>query len=115
MSTRDLLAVSIKHTEYKWKFGDPCTLWGWKRTKDDEERCFGGYTTLPVKAELYTAEEFSSKYPEPWMKTDESVKVCVGFCKKYKDYDTVLVKYEDYIKYCELADLPLGEEVNDET
>ena len=25
---RNLLAVSIKHTEYRWKFGMPCVLWG---------------------------------------------------------------------------------------
>lgn len=33
---RNLLAVSIKHTEYRWKFGMPCVLWG-QRTKDDEK------------------------------------------------------------------------------
>lgn len=35
MSERNLVAVSIKHTEYRWKFGKPCILWG-HRTKDDE-------------------------------------------------------------------------------
>ena len=34
---RNLVAVSIKHTEYRWKFGKPCILWG-HRTKDDEKR-----------------------------------------------------------------------------
>lgn len=37
MSERNLVAVSIKHTEFRWKFGMPCWLWG-HRTKDDEKR-----------------------------------------------------------------------------
>ena len=53
MSERNLLAVSIKHTEYRWKFGNPCVLWG-TRTSDGEKRSFGGYTQNPNKAELYT-------------------------------------------------------------
>ena len=52
MAERNLVAVSIKHTEYKWKFGDPLCLWGYKRTNDEEERCFAGYTLYPNVAEI---------------------------------------------------------------
>lgn len=42
MSERNYYAVSLKHL-YPWKFGDKLCLWGYKRTKDNEERCFAGY------------------------------------------------------------------------
>lgn len=108
MGKRNLVAVSIKHTEYKWKFGKPCVLWG-HRTKDEEERSFGGYTEFPNNAEVYSLEEWqnSSYSGVDWMKTDEPVHMCVDFCKKYKQYDTVLVPLEEYIGYCKYACLPL--------
>ena len=52
MKERKYLAISIKHTEYGWKFGKPCVLWGYKQTKDDEKRCFADYTQYPEKAEM---------------------------------------------------------------
>ena len=107
MNERNLVAVSIKHTEYKWKFGMPCVLWG-HRTKDDEKRSFGGYTMFPNEAEVYSLKEWQRAYPNcEWIKTDEPVRMCMGFCKKYKEFDTVLVPLEQYIKYCEGADLAL--------
>lgn len=101
MSERNLLAVSIKHTEYRWKFGKPCVLWG-TRTSDGEKRSFGGYTQNPNKAELYTLEEWqNSGYGyNDICKVDAPVKMEIGFCRKYKKYDTVLVMYDDYICYC---------------
>ena len=107
MKERNLVAVSIKHTAYKWKFGKPCWLWGDHRTKDDEKRCFGGYTLYPNNAELYSLEDWARDANCPWLKVDEPVKLCIGFCKKYKKFDTVLVTLEDYVKYCEVACLPL--------
>lgn len=108
MSKRNLVAVSIKHTEYRWKFGKPCILWG-HRTKDDEKRSFGGYTQFPNNAEVYSLEEWqNSGYKNcEWMKIDEPVHMCVNFCKKYKQYDTVLVPLDEYIGYCKCACLPL--------
>lgn len=108
MAERNLLAVSIKHTEYKWKFGKPCILWG-HRTKDDEKRSFGGYTEFPNCAELYSLEDWkNSGYSNSeWMKIDEPVHMCIDFCKKYKKYDTVLVPAKEYISYCMMAGLPL--------
>lgn len=53
MGERNLVAVSIKHTIYGWKFGMPCWLWG-SRTKDEEKRSFGGYTQYPNNAEVYS-------------------------------------------------------------
>lgn len=108
MSERNLIAVSIKHTEYKWKFGMPCVLWG-HRTKDDEKRSFGGYTQFPNNAEVYSLEDWanSSYAHSDIMKIDEPVQLSVNFCKKFKNFDTVLVSLDQYIKYCECAGLPL--------
>ena len=105
---RNLVAVSIKHTMYKWKFGMPCVLWG-HRTADEEKRSFGGYTQYPNHAELYSLEDWEkSGYAKTeWMKTDEQVHLCIDFCKKYKKFDTVLVPFEEYVGYCKFACLPL--------
>lgn len=107
MAERNLLAVSIKHTEYKWKFGMPCVLWG-RRTKDGEKRSFGGYTLYPANAELYSLEDWqTSGYGSGDIcKVDEPVKMEIGFCKRWKQYDTVLVRYDDYITFCKAANLP---------
>lgn len=104
--SRNLLAISIKHTEYKWKFGKPCVLWG-SRTDDDSKRSFGGYTLNPYEAELYTLKEWQeSGYGiGDICKVDEPVKMELGFCRKWKNYDTVLVNYDDYITYCKACNL----------
>ena len=107
MAKRNLLAISVKHTIYRWKFGMPCVLWG-HRTQDDEKRSFGGYTQFPERAELYTIEEFREHYDNSAIfKFDEPVKMEIGFCKKWKKYDTVFIRYEDYINYCKAACLSL--------
>ena len=108
MSERNLVAVSIKHTEYRWKFGMPMWLWG-HRTKDDGKRSFSGYTQYPNNAEVYSLEDWAkSGYNNcEWMKLDEPVHLSVDFCKKYKQYDTVLVPLDEYIGYCKCACLPL--------
>lgn len=108
MNERNLVAVSIKHTMHGWKFGMPCWLWG-HRTKDDEKRSFGGYTQYPNNAEVYSLEDWAkSGYNNcEWMLVDRSVCMCVDFCKKYKQYDTVLVPLELYIAYCKCACLAL--------
>ena len=107
-SERNLVAVSIKHTEYKWKFGMPCLLWG-HRTEDDQKRSFGGYTQFPHHAELYSLEDWEkSNYARSdIMKVDEPVQLDVNFCKKWKKYDTVLVPYDEYVAYCKFAHIPL--------
>lgn len=106
---RNLVAVSIKHTEYRWKFGMPCWLWG-RRTKDDEKRSFSGYTEYPNQAEIYSLQEWQdSGYGTcDICKVDEPVHMEFGFCKKWKKYDTVLVPIEKYISYCKCAGLPLN-------
>lgn len=111
MSERNLLAISIKHTEHKWKFGKPCVLWG-HRTRDDEPRSFAGYTTDPREAEMYSIEDWkNSGYASaPWMKVDKPVNMCVDLCKRYREYDTVLVFYTQYIAYCAMSCiLPKGD------
>lgn len=107
-ATRNLVAISIKHTEYKWKFGMPCWLWG-HRTKDEEKRSYGGYTQFIHNAEIYSLKEWQeSGYGKGDIcKVDEPVSMENNFCKKYKDYDTVLVPYEQYKAYCVMAGLPL--------
>ena len=110
MNERNLVAVSIKHTEYRWKFGMPCVLWG-HRTQDHAKRSFGGYTIYPNHAEVYSIKEWQeSGYANAeWMKTDEPVHMEINFCKKYKKYDTVLVPIDEYIGYCKCACLALDE------
>lgn len=108
MAERNLVAVSIKHSEWKWKFGMPVWLWG-RRTKDEEERCFGGYTQYPNNAEIYSLEEWhKSGYGAGSIcKVDEPVHMEIGFCKKWKKYDTVLVPYDEIVNYYNVAALPL--------
>jgi hypothetical protein len=102
MSDRKYLAISIKHTEYGWKFGKPCVLWGYHRTKDDEKRCFAGYTEDIRSAELYSAEEFIRNYgasiccPHP-------VKMRPNLCEAYRKYDTVLMLESDYQAYYDMC------------
>lgn len=109
MNERNLVAVSIKHTMYRWKFGMPMILWG-HRTENNEKRSFGGYTQYPNEAEVYSLEDWkNSGYTNSeWMKLDEPVKLCINFCKKYKQYDTVLVLLEDVFRYYKGAGLALG-------
>ena len=45
-SERNLVAVSVKHTEYRWKFGMPCILWG-HRTKDEEKKVVWWVYSIP--------------------------------------------------------------------
>lgn len=105
---RKYVAVSIKHTEHKWKFGDPCTLWGWKQTEDDKPRCFSDYTVYLSKAERYALGEFTAHGYDPDLcKDDEPVVMCPDFCKRYKRYDTVLVDAGMYFHYCLLCGLPI--------
>lgn len=108
MAERNLVAISIKHTEYRWKFGMPCVLWG-HRTKDDEERSFGGYTIYPNNAEIYSLKEWQeSEYGAGDVcKVDTPVHMEINFCKKWKKYDTVLVPIDEYIGYCKCACLAL--------
>ena len=81
MSDRNLLAISVKHTEYRWKFGMPCILWG-SRSKDNENRSFGGYTIFPENAELYSLQDWEKSGFRncEWMKLDEPVKIEIGVC-----------------------------------
>lgn len=114
MSARNLIAVSIKHSEYRWKFGMPLCLWG-HRTKDDEKRSFGGYTQYPNNAEAYSMEDWEKiGYKNgDVMKLDEPVHLEIKFCKKWHKYDTVLVPLDEIIGYYKMSCLALdrpGEE-----
>lgn len=104
---RKYVAISIKHSAYKWKFGKPLLLWGYKQTKDDEPRCFADYTFYLSKAERYALGEFTAHGYDPELcKDDEPVSICPDFCKRYKKYDTVLVDADMYFGYCLLSCLP---------
>lgn len=102
-NARKYIAISIKHTEYKWKFGIPCTLWGYKRTDDNEERCFAGYTDNVNNAELYAIDDFKNHGYDETICKSEPVKMCPSLCKKYNQYDTVLVLEEDYKAYLRIC------------
>lgn len=107
MNERKYVAVSIKHSAYKWRYGAPMCLWG-HRTKDDEERSFGGYTMYPNSAELYSLKDWhESGYPADNIKYDEPVHIGSDFCKRWKNYDTVLVPLDEYITYCKCNYLAL--------
>lgn len=105
MNERKYFAVSLKHL-YPWKFGDKLCLWGYKRTKDNEERCFGGYTECVENAELYSIEEFCGAYNKtiPHLMKEEPVKIDYKQWRSLKaHYDSVLVAREDvesYYKMC---------------
>lgn len=108
MNVRKYLAISIKHTEHQWKFGMPCVLWGYKQTKDDEKRCFADYTQYPNKAEVYSLQDWlDSGYSDSIIKMDEPAHMEIDLCKKWKEYDTVLIDKEEYIGYCKMCSLPL--------
>ena len=109
MNTRNLFAISIKHSIHGWKLGKPLVLWGTRKTADDERRRFGGYSVYPKNAEVYSLQDWqNSGYSTcSWMKLDTPVKFCLNFCKKFKKYDTVLMEVEDYMAYCKLCGIPL--------
>lgn len=104
---RHYIAVSIKHTAENWKFGMPCVLWGYKQTADDEKRCFANYTIYPEKAERYAIGEFEQHGYGKDIVKPEPVKMCLDLCKRYKQYDTVLIDAKQYIGYCNMADLEI--------
>lgn len=107
MGERKYIAVSIKHTEYGWKFGMPCVLWGYKQTKDDEKRCFADYTRYLSNAERYAIGEFEEHgYGHSTVKP-EPVKMEIGFCKKWRKFDTVLVDAEEYELYCKMCNIKM--------
>ena len=93
MKDRKYLAVSIKHSA-----GTRFTLWGWERTKDEQERCFTGYlgTMDYDKCELYSLEDFQEHYGHGVIKCDKPVKMTMDLARKWDEYDTVLVDYEEY-------------------
>ena len=105
MGKRKYIAISVKHTKDKWKFGDPCVLWGWKQTKDDEPRCFSGYTEYLSKAERYDIDDFKVHGYSSDVIKPEPVQMSVDLCKRWKVFDTVLVEYELYEAYCKLSGL----------
>ena len=113
-SRRNFIAVSIKHSEYRWEFGKPLVLWG-HRTSDDELRSFGGYTQYPNNAEVYSMEDWeNSGYKNgDVMKLDEPVHMELNFCKKWRKYDTVLVPMKEIIEYYKMTCLALDKPKED--
>lgn len=96
---RKYLAVSIKHSFIDQKTRkDVLVFWGYKRTKDDESRCFSCYTTDPEQAELYSLEDWSEYINCPWMKINEPVQLIANCKKTYSKYDTILIEIEEIKK-----------------
>lgn len=105
ITERKYIAISIKHSiggserTPREPLGGLYTLWGHDPTADADKRCFGGYTNNANKCEVYSLEDFQNKYGNSYIKCDEPVKMCFNLCKKYKEFDTVLVDLEDYKQY----------------
>jgi hypothetical protein len=98
---RRYIAISIKHS----KGINGLVLWG-TRTKDDEKRCFSGYSDFVrntgKKCELYSLEEFRKAYGNGVCKTDEPVKLTKNLLTKYRNYDTVLVDETEYMRFFDI-------------
>ena len=100
---RKYLAVSIKHSlpSRGYQMTRPLVLRG-RRTEDDTpRRSFGGYTTDPEKAELYTIQEwiaFAGEYSD--ILPLQPVKCNVNLLRSNRNVNSVLVEYEDYMNYC---------------
>lgn len=97
MNERKYIAVSVKHSD-----GYPFVLWGYHRTKDNEKRCFAGYTEDVNNAELYTIEEFKEAYGDELdiynynpLTVDD---LLLDFEKLKEKYDTVFVSEAEYRK-----------------
>lgn len=94
MSERKYIAISMKHSTK-----DCFMLWGYKRTEDNEERCYSGYTATLSKCELYSKEEFLSHYGHcNYPVIDGEIRSISYFRKQYGNYDTVLVPLESWRK-----------------
>ena len=101
------VAISIKHTKDGWRYGNPCVLWGYRRTQDQEKRCFAGYTYYLKQAEIYSPNDFAEHGYSSENIKPEPVLITNDFCKKYKEYDTVLVDEREYKEYCKINLLAL--------
>lgn len=104
MGERKYYVLSLKHL-YPWKFGETLCLWGYKRTNDNEDRCYGGYSDDIQRAELYSSEEFLKNYGR-CTKNDPLTALIPSELKALKKvFDCVLVPkdvVERYYKDCGL-------------
>lgn len=105
VNERKYIAISITHSmrglqSYPTEPKDySYTLWGYKTTPDDSERCFAGYTGDVEKCEIYSLEDFQKAYGNGYIKCDEPVRMCANLCRGYKQFDTVLVDKRDYLDW----------------
>lgn len=96
---RKYLAVSIKHSYVDWKTKEQVLyFWGYKRTQDNEPRCFCDYTLDPDQAELYSLDDWKKYIDSSWMKIVASVPLVPDCRKVYRDYDTVLIEFDEIKK-----------------
>lgn len=91
---REYIAISIKHSS------KDCIMYWGHRTQDNESRCFSGYTPQLSNCELYTLKEFNDSYRNLYPAVAGFTSYS-GLRKKYKNYDTVLVKLSDWNKTVE--------------
>ena len=102
---RKYFAISLKH-QFPFKIGDRLCLWGTQRTKDEEPRCYSGYTGKINKAELYTIKEFLTAYHYHEIYLDSPVLVDRNLWMLLKKkYDTIFVSKEEVEKYYKMCDL----------
>ncbi len=99
INERRFFLVSIKHSEYP-KGRRAFVLWGETgKTADDKPRCYGGYTTNPDCAEVYSMADLQRSGYGPVVKTDESVPMTLNLVKKWRKYDSVAVDINQYRQY----------------
>ena len=95
MNERKYIAISLKHSD-----GYPFVLWVYHRTKDNEKRCYAGYTDDINEAGLYSIEEFEEEYGNELGIYNYSpitvYELLTDFKKLKKKYDTVFVSEAEY-------------------
>lgn len=101
------LAVSTEHLFSLWSFGKPLLLLG-KRSLIGEKRTFDGHTFFPDDAELYSIEDMESGIQaEKDILASVIAKIDITYPEYYRHYKYILIKYNDYIRYCKTFGLPL--------
>lgn len=100
MNDRKYVAISIKHSIHRPNL----QYWGYKRTADNEKRCFALYVEDIDTAELYSYEEFNEKYSwmgEQGVQVVENESLFNVLTKKFRREDTVLVDYKQFKQWLE--------------
>lgn len=86
---RDYMIVCLRH----YKKGEDLLFWG-KLTKDNEERSYGGYTTIACDAERYTLQELRGSNYDFKMAENTIITNPTAFYERYKKDEDVIVNVD---------------------